>query len=37
MPRYALKLEFDGTGFVGWQSQAVGLSVQQVIEAAARR
>ncbi|MGG5822891.1 tRNA pseudouridine(38-40) synthase TruA [Falsiroseomonas sp. HW251] len=35
MPRYALKIEFDGTTFVGWQSQAVGLSVQQVIEAAA--
>ncbi len=35
MPRYALKLEFDGTPFVGWQRQAEGLSVQQVIEAAA--
>lgn len=35
MPRYALRLEFDGTGFVGWQRQAVGLSIQQVIEAAA--
>jgi tRNA pseudouridine38-40 synthase len=35
MPRYALKLEFCGTGFVGWQRQAEGLSVQQVIEEAA--
>ena len=35
MPRYALTLEYDGTGFVGWQRQAVGVSVQQVLEAAA--
>jgi tRNA pseudouridine38-40 synthase len=35
MPRYALKLEFDGSPFVGWQRQAEGLSVQQVIEEAA--
>jgi tRNA pseudouridine38-40 synthase len=35
MARYALKLEFCGTGFVGWQRQAEGLSVQQVIEDAA--
>jgi tRNA pseudouridine38-40 synthase len=35
MPRYALKLEFCGTGFVGWQRQAEGLSVQRVIEDAA--
>jgi tRNA pseudouridine38-40 synthase len=35
MPHYALKLEFDGTPFVGWQRQADGLSVQQVIEQAA--
>jgi tRNA pseudouridine38-40 synthase len=35
LPRYALKLEYDGTTFVGWQRQAVGLSVQQVIEHAA--
>jgi tRNA pseudouridine38-40 synthase len=35
LPRYALKLEFCGTGFVGWQRQAEGLSVQQVIEEAA--
>ncbi|WP_372623109.1 tRNA pseudouridine(38-40) synthase TruA [Falsiroseomonas sp.] len=35
MPRYALKLEFDGSPFVGWQRQAGELSVQQVIEEAA--
>ncbi|WP_270938475.1 tRNA pseudouridine(38-40) synthase TruA [Falsiroseomonas oryzae] len=35
MPRYALKLEYDGTPFVGWQRQAEGLSIQQVVEAAA--
>ncbi|PWS36468.1 tRNA pseudouridine(38-40) synthase TruA [Falsiroseomonas bella] len=35
MPRYALRLEFCGTGFVGWQRQADGLSLQQVIEEAA--
>jgi tRNA pseudouridine38-40 synthase len=35
MPRYALLLEYDGTGLVGWQRQASGLSVQMVLEAAA--
>jgi tRNA pseudouridine38-40 synthase len=35
MARYALKLEFCGTGFVGWQRQADGVAVQQVIEEAA--
>lgn len=34
MPRYKLTIEYDGTPFVGWQSQANGLSVQDVIEAA---
>lgn len=37
MPRYALTLEYDGGGFVGWQRQASGLSVQAVLEAAAAR
>jgi tRNA pseudouridine38-40 synthase len=35
MLRYALKLEYDGAPFVGWQRQAEGLSVKQVIEEAA--
>ena len=37
MTRFALTLEFDGTPFVGLQRQAVGPSVQQAIEEAARR
>ena len=35
MTRWALLVEYDGTPFVGWQRQANGLSVQQVIEHAA--
>ncbi|MCW3474839.1 tRNA pseudouridine(38-40) synthase TruA [Limobrevibacterium gyesilva] len=35
MPLYALMLEYDGAGFVGWQRQVNGLSVQQVLEEAA--
>ncbi len=35
MTRWALLLEYDGTPFVGWQSQANGLSVQDVLEQAA--
>lgn len=35
MPRYAVTLEYDGAAFVGWQRQEAGLSVQQVVEAAA--
>lgn len=37
MPRYALELEYDGAGLTGWQRQAVGLSVQQVLETAGAR
>ena len=34
MPRYKLALEYDGSGFVGWQRQANGIAVQQVLEEA---
>lgn len=37
MPRFKLTLEYHGGGFVGWQRQAEGLSVQGVLEAALRR
>jgi tRNA pseudouridine38-40 synthase len=37
MTRWALLIEYDGTGFVGWQYQDNGLSVQQVFEQAAAR
>lgn len=35
--RWAVKLEYDGTGLVGWQRQASGLSVQALLEEAATR
>ena len=35
--RWALLLEYDGTGFAGWQRQAKDLSVQAVLEEAAAR
>lgn len=34
MPRYKLTIEYDGTGFVGWQRQTNGHSIQQVLEEA---
>jgi len=34
MTRWKITLEYDGTGFVGWQRQENGLSVQQVLEEA---
>jgi tRNA pseudouridine38-40 synthase len=37
MPLWALRLEYDGSPFVGWQRQAAGLSVQAVLEEAASR
>jgi tRNA pseudouridine38-40 synthase len=32
MPRFSIVLEYDGTPFVGWQRQPVGVSVQGAIE-----
>ena len=37
MPRYALKIEYDGAPFAGWQRQADQPSVQAAIEAALAR
>jgi tRNA pseudouridine38-40 synthase len=37
MRRVALLLEYDGGGFVGWQRQKTGVSVQGVLEGAASR
>jgi len=34
MPRYKFTVEYDGTPFVGWQTQKNGLSIQEVMEAA---
>ena len=34
MARFKLTLEYDGTPFVGWQKQANGLAVQEVVETA---
>jgi tRNA pseudouridine38-40 synthase len=37
MPRYKLTIEYDGSALVGWQKQDNGLSVQTVLERAARK
>ena len=35
--RYKLTLEYDGSGFVGWQRQDNGPSIQEAVEAAIER
>ncbi len=37
MSRYRLTIEYDGSGLVGWQRQADGISVQQALETAIAR
>lgn len=34
MPTWKLTVEYDGSAFVGWQRQANGLSIQEVVEKA---
>jgi tRNA pseudouridine38-40 synthase len=37
VPRYKLTIEYCGAGFVGWQRQANGLSIQEALEIAIER
>ena len=37
MQRYKLTLEYNGSGFVGWQRQKNGRGIQEVIEQAIKR
>ena len=37
MFNYLLKIEYDGTNFVGWQSQKNGKSIQNSIEKALKK
>ncbi|MCX8507599.1 MAG: tRNA pseudouridine synthase A, partial [Rhodobacteraceae bacterium] len=37
MPRFALKIEYDGGPFAGWQRQSGQPSVQEAVETALRR
>ncbi len=34
MQRYKIKIEYDGTLFVGWQFQKNGTSIQEVLQKA---
>ena len=34
MQRYKIKIEYEGTAFVGWQFQKNGQSVQEVLQKA---
>jgi tRNA pseudouridine38-40 synthase len=35
MPRYKLTIEYNGSSFLGWQTQGNGLTVQEILEKAA--
>lgn len=37
MPRYRIDIEYDGTPFVGWQTQANGVSIQGQLASAIRQ
>jgi len=37
MTRMLITIEYDGTGLVGWQTQSTGPSVQEYLEAAAKK
>ena len=34
MNKYHIKIEYDGSNFVGWQYQNNGISVQEVLQKA---
>src|SRR5438128_1270849 len=34
MPHFKLTISYDGTNFVGWQRQASGTSIQELLEKA---
>ena len=37
MFNYLIKIEYDGTNFVGWQSQKNGKSIQDIVEKALKK
>ena len=37
MHNYLIKIEYDGTKFVGWQYQKNGISIQEKIEKALKK
>ena len=37
MDKLLVKLKFNGSGFVGWQAQQNGLSVQQCVDSAVQK
>ena len=37
MYNYLIKIEYDGTKFVGWQHQINGISIQEKIEKALKK